>query len=74
MKIRLFLALIMSLSVVACAGGPAARRDTAIGALGGAAAGGLIGGSFGGAAVGAGIGAVGGNIIGGSQDQGNRRR
>ncbi len=74
MRTFFILALSVSLSFVACTGGPRARRGTAIGALGGAAAGGIIGRSFGGAAVGAGIGALGGNIIGGSQDENNRRK
>ncbi len=59
-------------TLVSCTGGPSARSGTAIGALGGAAAGGLIGKSIGGAAVGAGIGALGGNIIGGAQDERNQ--
>ena len=73
-----FWGLIISTALISCTSGPRARSGTAIGALGGAAAGGLIGRSLGGAAVGAGIGALGGNIIGGAQDErnqsgGNRR-
>ena len=64
--------LMLCLSLVSCTSGPRARSGTAIGALGGAAAGGLMGRSLGGAAVGAGIGALGGNIIGGAQDERNR--
>ena len=64
--------LMICTSVISCTSGPRARSGTAIGALGGAAAGGIIGRSFGGAAVGAGIGALGGNIIGGEQDERNR--
>ncbi len=60
------------LSLASCTSGPRARSGTAIGALGGAAAGGLVGRGLGGAAVGAGIGALGGNIIGGAQDERNR--
>lgn len=73
MKRRMPLVLVLSFALVACTSGPSARRGTAIGAVGGAAAGGLIGRSLGGAAVGAGLGAFGGNIIGGEQDQRNRR-
>lgn len=58
--------------LASCTSGPKARTGTAIGALGGAAAGGLIGRNLGGAAVGAGIGALGGNMIGGAQDERNR--
>jgi outer membrane lipoprotein SlyB len=67
-----FWGLTLCLSLVSCTSGPRARAGTAIGALGGAAAGGLMGRSLGGAAVGAGIGALGGNIIGGAQDERNQ--
>jgi len=53
--------------------GPNAQRNTAIGALGGAAVGGVIGHQSGnagkGALIGAGAGAIGGNIVGKKQDQ-----
>jgi 5'-3' exoribonuclease 2 len=65
--------LALSVCLTSCTSGPYAQRDTAIGALGGAAAGGIIGRSVGGAAVGAGLGALGGNLIGGQRDQRNRQ-
>jgi outer membrane lipoprotein SlyB len=78
MKMKLtYLALsgfgVFSLS---CTNGPNARSGTAVGAVGGAAAGGIIGHQSGrtmeGALIGGGLGALGGNVIGGNQDQ-NRR-
>lgn len=61
---------------MSCSNSPRARTGTVIGALGGAGVGGIIGSQSGrgleGAAIGAGLGALGGNLIGGSQDQ-NRR-
>ncbi len=67
----------MSFSLVSCTSGPNARTGTVIGALGGATAGGIIGHQRGrgleGAAIGAGLGGLGGNVIGGAQDQRNAR-
>ena len=63
---------------VACTNSPNARQGTAIGAVGGAAAGGIIGNQSGraleGALIGGALGGVGGNVIGGNQDERNRRR
>ena len=72
MKNLTLVSLLVFVSLSSCTSGPNARTGTAVGALGGAAAGGLIGRSLGGAAVGAGIGALGGNVIGGAQDERNR--
>jgi len=67
--------LFTTVSFTSCSSGPNARTGTVVGALGGAAAGGIIGNQSGrgleGAAIGAGLGAVGGNMIGGAQDQRN---
>jgi len=75
MKTLLLCALLASASLVSCTSGPNAQTGTVLGALGGAAAGGIIGNQSGrgleGAAIGAGLGAVGGNMIGGAQDQRN---
>ncbi len=69
--------LLSSVSMGSCSNSPRARTGTIIGALGGGAAGGIIGSQSGrgleGAAIGAGLGALGGNLIGGSQDQRNNR-
>lgn len=70
--------LLSSVSLVSCSNSPRARTGTVIGALGGAGVGGIIGSQSGrgleGAAIGAGLGAVGGNVIGGSQDNNNYNR
>lgn len=72
------LILLCGASLVSCSTGPNAQTGTVIGALGGAAAGGIIGNQSGrgleGAAIGAGLGALGGNMIGGAQDQRNAQR
>ena len=69
------LAAILSLGMSSCASGPGAQTGTVIGGLGGAALGGIIGNQSGrgleGAAIGAGLGALGGNLVGGAQDQRN---
>jgi uncharacterized protein YcfJ len=61
-----------------CTNSPNARQGTAIGAIGGATAGGIIGNQSGraleGALIGGALGGVGGNVIGGNQDERNRRR
>ncbi len=68
---------ICSLLLSSCTSGPNARTGTVLGGLGGAAAGGIIGHQSGrgleGAAIGGALGAVGGNVVGGSQDQRNQR-
>lgn len=68
-------AVLAAVTLTACESGPNARTGTVIGALGGAAAGGIIGNQSGrgleGAAIGAGLGGLGGNVIGGAQDQRN---
>lgn len=68
------LALAASLTV-SCTSGPNARTGTVVGGLGGAALGGIVGHQSGrgleGAAIGGALGALGGNLIGGSQDQRN---
>lgn len=69
MKTFLMAILLSSLSVSSCSNGPAARRGTAIGAIGGGVAGGLISRDLGGVAVGAGLGALAGNMIGGANDR-----
>jgi uncharacterized protein YcfJ len=87
MKTPILCILLASTSLMSCSNSPRARTGTVIGALGGAGVGGIIGSQSGhgleGAAIGAGLGALGGNLIGGSQDQnryddrydnGNRRR
>lgn len=81
MKIIVVGTLLTSFSLVSCSNSPRARTGTVIGALGGAGVGGIIGNQSGrgleGAAIGAGLGALGGNLIGGAQDQrryDNRRR
>ena len=78
MKTLYIAILLSSVSLVSCSNSPRARTGTVIGALGGAGVGGIIGSQSGrgleGAAIGAGLGALGGNIIGGSQDQNNNRR
>lgn len=67
-----------TLSLASCQSGPNAQTGTVLGALGGAAAGGIIGHQSGrgleGAAIGAGLGGLGGNMIGGAQDQRNYQR
>ena len=72
MKTLYIAMLISSASLVSCSNSPRARTGTVIGALGG-----IIGNQSGrgleGAAIGAGLGALGGNLIGGSQDQRNGR-
>lgn len=77
MKLLLICTLLSSASLISCSNGPNARTGTVIGALGGAAAGGIIGNQSGrgleGAAIGAGLGALGGNVIGGSNDQRNNQ-
>lgn len=69
MKTFLFAIVFSSLSLCSCSNGPAARRGTLIGAVGGGVAGGLIGRDLGGVAVGAGLGALAGNMIGGASDR-----
>jgi uncharacterized membrane protein len=68
------LALAATLTV-SCTSGPNARTGTVVGGLGGAALGGIVGHQSGrgleGAAIGGALGALGGNLIGGSQDQRN---
>lgn len=75
MKLFILLAVLAATTLTSCESGPNARTGTAIGALGSAAAGGIIGNQRGrgleGAAIGAGLGAVGGNLIGGAQDERN---
>jgi len=80
MKKRITLSLLSltaAFSLMSCSSGPNARTGTVLGGLGGAAAGGIIGHQSGrgleGAAIGAGLGALGGNIIGGAQDERNAR-
>lgn len=78
MKIALLTAsLMIPLGLSSCTSGPNARTGTVLGGLGGAAAGGIIGHQSGrgleGAAIGGGLGALGGNVVGGAQDQRNRR-
>lgn len=74
---RLTLALLgtLSISSMSCTSGPNAQTGTVLGALGGAGLGGIIGHQSGrgleGAAIGAGLGALGGNLLGGAQDQRN---
>lgn len=74
---RLTLGLLAALSItsMSCSSGPNARTGTVLGALGGAGLGGIIGHQSGrgleGAAIGAGLGALGGNLIGGAQDERN---
>jgi uncharacterized membrane protein len=74
-KLTIITTLTLLLSVVSCQSGPNAQTGTVLGALGGAAAGGIIGHQSGrgleGAVIGAGIGGLGGNMIGGAQDQRN---
>jgi uncharacterized protein YcfJ len=69
MKTFLSAILCCSLTLTSCSNGPAARRGTAIGAIGGGVAGGLMGRSLGGVVAGAGIGALAGNMIGGASDR-----
>lgn len=73
----LALSLVAAFSFSSCNTGPNAQTGTVLGALGGAAAGGIIGHQSGrgleGAAIGAGAGALGGNMIGGAQDQRNEQ-
>jgi uncharacterized protein YcfJ len=73
MKTHILSILLVSASLMSCSNSPRARTGTVIGALGGAGVGGIIGSQSGrgleGAAIGAGLGALGGNLIGGSQDQ-----
>ena len=78
MKLTLIICtLLIPFSMVSCTSGPNARTGTVVGALGGAAAGGIIGNQRGrgleGAAIGAGLGGLGGNVIGGAQDERNAR-
>ena len=77
MKQLTLITIAVSLTFTACTSGPNARTGTVIGALGGAAAGGIIGNQSGrgleGAAIGAGLGGLGGNVIGGAQDQRNEQ-
>ncbi len=77
MKTLAFITILSSLTFTSCTSGPSARTGTVIGALGGAAAGGIIGNQSGrgleGAAIGAGLGALGGNVIGGAQDERDAR-
>jgi len=73
MKTPILCILLASASLMSsCSNSPNARTGTVIGALGGAGVGGIIGSQSGrgleGAAIGAGLGALGGNLIGGSQD------
>lgn len=72
---KLALVIASSFAMVSCTGGPNARTGTVIGGLGGAAVGGIIGHQSGrgleGAAIGGGLGALGGNLVGGAQDQRN---
>ncbi|HSI64187.1 MAG TPA: glycine zipper domain-containing protein [Candidatus Saccharimonadia bacterium] len=72
-KLLLPLLAAASFSTMSCSSGPNARTGTVIGALGGGALGGIIGHQSGhgleGAAIGAGLGALGGNVIGGAQDE-----
>ncbi len=69
--------IVTALSLTSCTSGPNARTGTVLGGLGGAAAGGIIGHQSGrgleGAAIGGALGALGGNVVGGSQDQRNQR-
>ena len=73
MKLLSSLAIAATITLTSCTSGPNARTGTVIGALGGAAAGAIIGNQSGrgleGAAIGAGLGGLGGNVIGGAQDQ-----
>ncbi len=75
MKLVTSIAILATFTLTSCTSGPNARTGTVIGALGGAAAGGIIGNQSGrgleGAAIGAGLGGLGGNMIGGAQDQRN---
>lgn len=75
MKTFILWTLLATAPLVSCTSGPNARTGTVIGALGGAAAGGIIGNQKGrgleGAAIGAGLGALGGNLVGGAQDERN---
>lgn len=68
----------LTVGLASCSSGPNAQTGTVLGALGGAAAGGIIGHQSGrgleGAAIGAGLGGLGGNMIGGAQDQRNYER
>lgn len=77
MKTLALLTLFISLPLASCTSGPNARTGTVLGALGGAAAGGIIGHQSGrgleGALIGGGAGAIGGNVIGGAQDERNAR-
>ena len=74
-KLLLPLLAAASFSTMSCSSGPNARTGTVLGALGGAGLGGIIGHQSGrgleGAAIGAGLGALGGNLIGGAQDERN---
>ena len=71
-KTLLLPSILVCSSFISCSNSPRARTGTVIGALGGAGVGGIIGSQSGrgleGAAIGAGLGALGGNLIGGSQD------
>lgn len=69
MKTILYAMVFSTLTLSSCSNGPAARRGTAIGAIGGGVAGGLIGRDLGGVVAGAGLGALAGNMIGGAQDR-----
>lgn len=75
MKTFILWTLFATAPLVSCTSGPNARTGTVIGGLGGAAVGGIIGNQSGrgleGAAIGAGLGALGGNLIGGAQDERN---
>jgi 5'-3' exoribonuclease 2 len=77
-KLLLPLLAAASFSTMSCSSGPNARTGTVLGALGGAGLGGIIGHQSGrgleGAAIGAGLGALGGNMIGGAQDERNYYR
>lgn len=73
MKTPILCILLTSATLISCSNSPRARTGTVIGALGSAGVGGIIGNQSGrgleGAAIGAGLGALGGNVIGGAQDQ-----
>lgn len=77
MKTLYITILLASASLISCTNGPNARTGTVVGGLGGAAVGGIIGNQSGrgleGALIGGGLGALGGNVIGGSQDERNRQ-
>lgn len=75
---KIYLTLLLATgSLISCTNGPNARTGTVVGGLGGAAVGGIIGNQSGrgleGALIGGGLGALGGNVVGGAQDDRNRQ-